>query len=193
MSKIAILIDKMFEDSEFRVPYDRLRAAGHEVDIVGLEAGRTVEGKRGKEKVEIEKAVRDAAEADYDALVIPGGFSPDYLRMSIDATRFTRAMALANKTVAAVCHAPWMLIEADLVHERMVTSWPSLKTDLLNAGARWLDREVVVDGNIITSRKPDDLEAFSEAILEQLASGIPERPEPVLAPEAASEERPAMH
>lgn len=193
MSKIAILIDKMFEDSEFRVPYDRFRAAGHEVDILGLEAGRTIEGKQGKEKIQIAKAVRDATEAEYDALVIPGGYSPDYLRTSIDAVRFTRAMALANKTVAAVCHAPWMLIEADLVDGRMVTSWSSLKTDLLNAGARWLDREVVVDGNIITSRKPDDLDAFCDAILHQLASGVPERPEPVLAPEAASEERPAMH
>lgn len=175
MSKIAILIDQMFEDSEFRVPYDRLRAAGNEVDVVGIEPGREVTGKSGKERIRIEKAVRDVSERDYDALVIPGGYSPDHLRMDRDAVRFTRAMANANKPVAAVCHAPWMLIEADLAEDRTVTSWPSVKTDLVNAGAKWVDREVVVDGNIITSRKPGDLPAFSSAILRQLADGVPER------------------
>jgi protease I len=192
MSKIAVLVADMFEDSEFRIPYDRLRAAGHEVDIVGLEAGKEVVGKREKERVKIEKAVSTLSESDYDALVIPGGYSPDRLRMNRDAVRLTRAMATANKTVAAVCHAPWMLIEADLADDLQVTSWPSLKTDLINAGARWIDRQVVVDGNIITSRKPDDLEAFSDAILRQLAEGVGPRAEPVHAPEAASEHRP-MH
>ncbi len=193
MSKIAILIDQMFEDSEFRIPYDRLRAAGHEVDVIGVDVNQPAVGKRGKERVTIEKPVQEVSEWDYDALVIPGGYSPDHLRTNIDAVRFTREMGLANKPVAAVCHAGWMLIEADLVDNRMVTSWPSIRTDLINAGARWLDREVVVDGNIITSRKPADLEAFSDAILHQLAEGVPERPEPVLAPEAASEERPAIY
>jgi protease I len=173
MSKIAVLVDEMFEDSEFRVPYDRLRQAGHQVDIVGLEAGKQITGKKGKEKIEVEKAVRDVTERDYDALVIPGGYSPDHLRTSIDAVRFTRAMAMADKPVAAVCHAPWMLIEADLADDLQVTSWPSIKTDLINAGARWIDREVVVDGNIITSRKPDDLPAFSDAILRELAKTAP--------------------
>ncbi len=190
MSKIAVLVDQLFEDSEFRVPYDRLRRAGHEVDIVGLEAGREIAGKKQKERIRIEKAVADVSESDYDALVIPGGYSPDHLRMNIDAVRFTRAMALANKPVAAVCHAPWMLIEADLADDLQVTSWPSLRTDLINAGARWIDREVVVDGNIITSRKPDDLPAFSDAILRMLEEGVGERAEPVRAPEAASENRP---
>lgn len=175
MSKIAILVDRMFEDSELRVPLDRLREAGHEVDILGLHAGVEVVGKQGKEHVRIEKAVRDVSASDYDALVIPGGYSPDHLRMDLPAVRFTRAMALANKPVAAVCHAPWMLIEADLVEDRTVTSWPSVRTDLLNAGAHWIDREVVVDGNLITSRKPDDLSAFSDAILGQLTDGVPAR------------------
>jgi protease I len=178
MSKIAILVDRMFEDSELRVPLDRLRAAGHGVDIVGLHAGVEVVGKRGQERVWIEKAVRDASARSYDALVIPGGYSPDHLRVDPAAVRFTRAMALANKPVAAVCHAPWMLIEADVVDERRVTSWPSIRTDLLNAGACWIDREVVVDGNLITSRKPDDLVAFSDAILRQLSEGVPERSRP---------------
>ena len=181
MSKIAVLVDEMFEDSEFRVPYDRLRAAGHEVDIVGLEAGREVEGKKHEEKITIEKAAADVSARDYDALVIPGGYSPDHLRASIDAVRLTRDMAKANKPVAAVCHAPWMLVEADIADGRQVTSWPSIKTDLINAGAKWVDREVVVDGNIITSRKPDDLVAFSDAILRQLGdarrTGAPGRAE----------------
>lgn len=189
MSKVAILIDDMFEDSEFRLPYDRLRAAGHDVDIVGVEVGRTVVGKQGKEGLKIEKSVRKASENDYDALVIPGGYSPDHLRMNIDAVRLTRAMAIANKPVAAVCHAPWMLIEADVTDERVVTSWPSLKTDLLNAGAQWVDREVVVDGNLITSRKPADLPAFTDALLHQLANGVPARTESPRGSAAASEQR----
>jgi protease I len=186
MSRIAVLVDQMFEDSEFRVPYDRLREAGHEVDIVGIEAGKEVVGKREKERVTIEKAARDVSANDYDALVIPGGYSPDHLRMDRDAVRLTRAVADAGKPVAAVCHAPWMLIEAELVDGRTVTSWPSVKTDLLNAGARWVDRQVVIDGNIITSRKPDDLQAFSDAVLEQLAHGVQE-------PVAAAEQPPAVH
>jgi protease I len=177
MSRIAMLVDQMFEDSEFRVPYDRLSAAGHAVDIVGHGVGHEVTGKQGREVVTIEKAARDVSENDYDALVIPGGYSPDHLRMDRGAVRFTQAMTLANKPVAAVCHAPWMLIEADVVDGRTVTSWPSVRTDLLNAGARWVDREVVIDGNIITSRKPADLPAFSDAILRQLADGVPERTE----------------
>jgi len=184
MSRIAILVDRMFEDSEFRVPYDRLRAAGHDVDIVGLETAREVVGKRGKEHVRIEKSVREVSDRDYDALVIPGGYSPDHLRRDADAVGFTRAIGAANKPVAAVCHAPWMLIEAGLADDRRLTSWPSLKRDLLDAGAHWIDREVVVDGNVITSRKPADLPAFVDAILFQLANGIPERAEPVLASES---------
>jgi protease I len=175
MSKIAVLLDEMFEEAEFRVPCERLRAAGHQVDIVGIEAGREVAGKLGKERVKIERAARDVSERDYDALVIPGGYSPDHLRVDHDAVRFTRAMATANKPVAAVCHAPSMLIEADLVDGHTVTSWPSVKTDLINAGAHWVDREVVVDGNLITSRKPADLPAFTDAIQQQLVQGVPDR------------------
>jgi protease I len=175
MSKIAFLVDQMFEDSEFRVPYDRLRAAGHQVEILGREARAQVEGYRRKERVTIEKSVAQARVEDYDALVIPGGYSPDHLRTHREAVAFTRAMALANKPVAAVCHAPSLLIESDLVYGRQVTSWPSIKTDLINAGARWVDREVAIDGDVITSRRPDDLPAFSDAILHMLAEGVPGR------------------
>ena len=192
MSKIALLVDQMFEDSELRVPRDRLREAGHEVTLVGIEAGAEIAGKQGKERVKIERAARDVSDADFDALVIPGGYSPDHLRMDLDAVRLCRRMALAGKPVAAVCHGPSLLIEADVIDDRMVTSWPSVRTDLLNAGARWVDREVVVDGNLITSRKPDDLPAFCDAILHQLVEGVPERATPVLA-SLADSQPPTLH
>jgi protease I len=194
MSKIAILVDQMFEDSELRVPLDRLREAGHDVELIGIKAGATVTGKQEKERVEIETAASSASEEDFDALVIPGGYSPDHLRADLGAVRFTRAMALANKPVAAVCHGPSLLIEADVVDDRMVTSWPSVRTDLLNAGARWIDREVVVDGNLVTSRKPDDLPAFCDALLRQLAEGVPERPVPSVTPPGGPEPHaPTLH
>jgi protease I len=168
MARIAFLLDEMFEDSEFRVPYDRLKAAGHDLVVVGLARGKQVEGKRKKERVTVEEAADDVTADQFDALVIPGGYSPDKLRASIPAVRLTRDMYVADKPVAAVCHAPWMLVEADVADGHTVTSWPSIRTDLINAGARWVDREVVEDGPLITSRKPDDLEAFSAAILRQL-------------------------
>jgi protease I len=168
MARIAFVLDDDFEDSEFRVPYDRLRAAGHEVVIVGLGKGKQLHGKKGKETVAVEKAADEVRGEDFDALVVPGGYSPDHLRTSLDAVRFTRHVYQAGKPVAAVCHGPWMLIEAEAIDGRTVTSWPSIKTDLINAGARWVDREVVEDGNVITSRNPGDLEAFSAAILRRL-------------------------
>jgi protease I len=192
MARIAMLLDDMFEDSEFRVPYDRLREAGHEVVVVGRQANRQVTGKRGKEKVTTEVASADVSADQFDAVVIPGGYSPDRLRMDPKMVGLTRETFLRGKPLAAVCHAPWMLVEADVADGRTVTSWPSIKTDLINAGARWVDREVVEDENLITSRKPEDLEAFSQAILRQLEGRIPGRTSP-LAPEATSEEPPAMH
>lgn len=168
MARIAFIVDDMFEDSELRVPHDRLREAGHQVILVGLQQGKQIEGKQKKERLTIERAAKDVRADEFDALVIPGGYSPDRLRMSLDMVRLTRDMFIAGKPVAAVCHGPWMLVEADAIDGRTVTSWPSLKTDLINAGARWVDREVVEDGNLITSRNPGDLSAFSAAILRQL-------------------------
>jgi protease I len=178
MARIAFIVDDLFEDSEFRVPYERLKAAGHEVVVVGLENGKQVEGKKRKERVAIERAADDVSAEDFDALVIPGGYSPDHLRGSLPMVRLTRDMFIAEKPVAAVCHGPWMLVEADVLDGKTVTSWPSIRTDLINAGARWVDREVVEDGNLVTSRKPGDLEAFSAAILRQLErrAGELERP-----------------
>lgn len=169
MAKIAFILDEMFEDSEFRQPYEAVKEAGHEPVVIGLEAGKGLAGKKGKEKITTELAVADAAADDYAALVIPGGYSPDKIRTDRDMVRLTKEIAAAGKPVAAICHAPWMLVEAGLTEDRTVTSWPSLKTDLINAGARWVDQEVVEDDNVITARKPDDLEAFSKALLSQLA------------------------
>jgi protease I len=169
MARIAMIADDMFEDVELRQPYDRLREAGHEVVLVGLEAGRRITGKQGREHFTIERAASEVRADEFDALVIPGGYSPDKLRTSRPMVAFTRAFFDQGKLVAAVCHAPWMLVEADVAEGRIVTSWPSIRTDLINAGARWVDREVVEDGNLVTSRRSDDLPAFSETILRRLA------------------------
>jgi len=193
MARIAFIVAKDFEDSEFRVPYEQVKQAGHEAVIVGVEAGKPLEGKKGKETLSAEKRVRDVSAADFDALVIPGGYSPDHLRMDIQMVGFVRDFFKADKPIAAICHAPWMLVEADIADGRTVTSFPSIKTDLINAGARWVDREVVEDGNLITSRKPDDLKAFCAALLRQVSQGIAPRLTSPLAPEAASDPSPAVH
>lgn len=168
MAKVAVLLDDDFEDSEFRIPCDRLREAHHDVEVLGTRQ-RTVKGKRGKEEVRVDRAVKDRDPADYDALLIPGGYSPDHLRLDADVVDFVRRFWATNKPVAAVCHGPQLLIEADVVKAHDVTSWPSVRKDLENAGARWKDQEVVIDGTLITSRKPDDLEAFSSALIDRLA------------------------
>lgn len=183
MAKVAFILAEMFEDSEFRIPYDRLKQAGHQVTVIGAQAGQALEGKKGKEKVSPDMSIDQVSAADFDGLVIPGGYSPDHLRTNIKMVGLTRELFLQGKPVAAVCHGPWMLVEADVLDGRVVTSWPSVKTDLINAGARWVDREVVEDGNLITSRKPDDLEAFSSAILRALEGKIAERERPSVAAE----------
>ena len=168
MAIIAFVVGPDFEDSEFRVPYDALRAAGHTVELLGSKAGETVRGKKQKEKVEIEAAVGDRKPELYDALVIPGGYSPDHLRAEKAVVEFVRDFIETGRPVAAICHGPQLLIEADAVDGKRVTSWKSVKTDLENAGASWVDEEVVVDGSLVTSRMPDDLPAFTRAILERL-------------------------
>lgn len=168
MIKVAFILDEMFEDSEFRVPYDRVRQAGHDAVIIGLEKDKKVQGKKGKESITIEMSAEEADPAEFDALVIPGGYSPDKIRTNEKMVSLTKKMVASGKPVAAICHAGWMLAEADVLKGKTVTSWPSIKTDLVNAGAEWVDQEVVEDGNLITSRKPDDLEAFSKALLSQI-------------------------
>lgn len=168
MARIAMIVGPGYEDSEVRVPYDRLREAGHEVLVLGSEPGRTVEGKRGEDRVEIEASPKDHDPAAFDALVIPGGHAPDKLRMDGDVVRFVRDFAATGKPLAAICHGPQLLIEAEVVKGRTMTSYPSVSKDLQNAGAEWVDREVVEDGPFITSRKPDDLDAFTRALLARL-------------------------
>jgi len=167
--KIAVLLGNDFEDSEFRHPVDSLTNAGHEVEVLGVETGSELVGKQGKEKVTPNARVSDREVGDYDAVLIPGGYSPDHLRTDEGMVSFVKSAFAKGLPIAAICHAPHLLIEADVVRERTITSWPSVKTDLENAGAKWVDREVVVDAPLITSRNPDDLEAFSNALLEQLA------------------------
>ena len=171
MARIAFVLGADFEDSEFRKPYDALRTAGHQIEVLGTKAGMTVKGKAGKESFVIEAAAADRNPKDYDALVIPGGYSPDHLRTDKGVADFVHAMVDAGKVIAAVCHGPQLLIEADAVKGKQMTSWPSVKKDLQNAGANWVDREVVVDDKLITSRKPDDLPAFAAAIEQALSAG----------------------
>ncbi len=168
MAKIAIPLADGFEDSEFAVPYARLREAGHEVTVFGTSAGETVTGKHGNASHRVEAEAAELNPDDFDALLVPGGHSPDKLRLDADVVDFTRRFFATGKPVAAICHGPQLLIEAELVKGRTLTSWPSVRTDLINAGAYWEDQEVVIDGSLITSRKPDDLPAFCKAILEAL-------------------------
>ncbi|HVM03891.1 MAG TPA: type 1 glutamine amidotransferase domain-containing protein [Acidimicrobiales bacterium] len=168
MAKVAFVLADDFEDSEFQVPYDRIREAGHQVTVIGPEAGREVRGKKGKAAFTIEATADEVNASDFDALVIPGGYSPDKLRTSPGIVKFVQGMFDGDKPVAAICHAGSLLVEADAVRGRTLTSWPSIRTDLVNAGATWVDQEVVEDGNVITSRKPDDLDAFVGAVLARL-------------------------
>jgi protease I len=192
MARVAFVVDEMFEDSEFRVPYDRLKRAGHEAVVIGREAGKRIDGKNRKEHVTTGVAIRDVTADEFDALVVPGGYSPDHLRTDPLVVDFTREMIEGGKPVAAVCHAGSLLIEADVVDDRTVTSWPSIKTDLLNAGAHWVDEAVVEDANLITSRRPDDLTVFTDAILRQLEGRIPQRISPLMPPEGEPGE-PSIH
>jgi protease I len=171
MARVAFIVDQMFEDSEFRIPYDRVRAEGHTAVIIGIEKGRELKGKKGQETITTEVSIQEVTAEQFDALVIPGGYSPDHLRMNQKMVGLTRNMFNAGKPVAAICHAGWMLAEADIADGHVVTSWPSIKTDLINAGARWVDREVMEDGNLITSRKPEDLPVFTSALLRQIKRG----------------------
>ncbi|MBW3579891.1 MAG: type 1 glutamine amidotransferase [Actinobacteria bacterium] len=168
MAKVAFVLTDDFEDSEFQVPYDRIREAGHEVTVIGPESGKEVRGKKGKVSFTLEASSDEVNAADFDALVIPGGYAPDKLRMSAGVVKFVKGFFDGDKPVAAICHAGSLLIEADGVRGRTVTSWPSIRTDLTNAGAEWVDREVAEDRNLITSRKPDDLDAFVAAVLRRL-------------------------
>jgi len=172
--KIAILATNGFEQSELEVPRDRLKDAGATVEIVSLASGE-IKGWDKKDwgrPVKVDKALGQASAADYDAIVLPGGqINPDLLRAEPKALKFIKDIFDAKKVVAAVCHAPWLLIEAGIAKGRRMTSYKSIKTDVANAGAKWEDAEVVVDQGVITSRNPGDLEAFSAKIIEEVKEG----------------------
>ena len=174
--KIAILATNGFEQSELEVPRDRLKNAGATVDIVSLAAGE-IKGwdqKTWDRAVKVDKTLDQVSPSDYDALVLPGGqINPDLLRVESKALNFIKEVFNARKVVAAVCHAPWLLIEVGIAKGRRMTSYNSIKTDVSNAGAHWEDSEVVVDQGLITSRNPGDLEAFSAKIIEEVKEGRP--------------------
>ena len=168
MSKIAVIITNMFEDSEYSEPAKAFKEAGHELVHIGLKAGETVKGKKQGTPVEIDKGVKDVSVEEFDALLIPGGYSPDKLRVDEYAVRFTKEFMESDKPVFAICHAPQLLITAEVIRGRRITGWKSIIQDIKNAGAEFVDREVVEDGNLISSRSPADLPAFIEASLSRL-------------------------
>jgi protease I len=171
--RIAVLATDGFEQAELTKPVEGLRAEGAEVEVISPQSG-PIQGYNHQDKGDttpVDRLLSKAKPADYDALVLPGGvINPDALRIVPEAIAFVRAFVQSGKPIAAVCHGPWTLIDAGGVRGRKMTSWPSLKTDLTNAGATWVDEPVVVDGPLVTSRKPDDLPAFVAKIVEVLAN-----------------------
>jgi len=172
--KIAVLATDGFEQVELTRPVEALKAAGAEVEIVAPKAGR-IQGFKHHDKGDWTAVDRTLSEADasaYAGLVLPGGvINPDALRVDKDAIAFIRAFVDASKPIAAICHGPWTLIDAGGVEGRRMTSWPSLRADLTNAGANWVDEAVVVDNGLVTSRKPDDLPDFCTRMIEEFAEG----------------------
>ena len=172
--RVAILVADGFEQVELTEPKRALEDAGAITQIVSP-AGDEVKGWKDTEwgdKFKVDVALADADCKDYDALLLPGGvINPDKLRLEEKAIGFIKGFANAHKPIAAICHGPWTLIDAGIAGGRKITSWPSLKTDLLNAGANWVDEEVVVDNGLVTSRKPDDIPAFNDKMIEEFAEG----------------------
>lgn len=168
MSRIAVLVTDEFEDIEYTKPAEAFRRAGHDLVHVGLFAGETVHGKKEKTPVTIDQAASDVSIDEFDALFIPGGYSPDKLRAHDAPVVFVREFAESGKPMFTICHAPQLLITAQVLEGRTITGWKSVAQDIRNAGAEYVDREVVVDGNLVSSRNPADIPAFVEASLKKL-------------------------
>jgi deglycase len=174
--RIACVLTDFYEDPEFDDPYRAFHDAGHEVTIVGLKAGQEVKGKQGKSTASVDAAFGDAGPDEFDALFIPGGYSPDKLRAHQEAVAFVRAFFDADKPVLAICHGPQLLITADVLEGRRLTAWKTVQADLqrLQARVEVVDEEVVVDGNLVTSRQPGDIPAFIRESL-QVLERVPAR------------------
>ncbi len=168
--RIAFLVEQDFEDRELSGPLAALQAAGATVTLIGPSAGVEFRGKRGEVSVMSDLAAGAARMTDFDALVIPGGYAPDKMRLRHAMVDLARDAVTAGKLVAAICHGPQVLISANVLRGRTLTCWPSIAVDVINAGGLYVDKPVVQDGNLITSRKPDDVPAFSEAIVRALAA-----------------------
>jgi protease I len=172
--RVAFLATDMVEQVELTEPWKAVQEAGATPELVSLREGE-IQGFNHYDKADtfkVDRTVEEASADDYDALVIPGGVgNPDTMRMDENAVEFTRQFFEQGKPVGVICHGPWMLVEAGVVRDRTVTSWPSLRTDIRNAGGNWVDQEVVVEDGLVTSRKPDDLPAFNAKIVEEFAEG----------------------
>jgi protease I len=172
--RVAALVANGFEQAELLEPKKALEEAGARVEVISPEQGE-VKGWNHTdwgERVKVDRRLEDARADEYDALLLPGGvMNPDKLRMNRHAVEFVKQLAAAGKPIAVICHGPWTLVEADVVRGVRMTSWPSVKTDLVNAGANWVDEEVVVDRGIVSSRKPADLPAFNRKMIEEFAEG----------------------
>jgi protease I len=172
--KVAFLATDGVEQVELTEPWKKVEDEGGTPELVSLESGE-IQAFNHLDKgdtFEVDRTVDDASESDYDGLVLPGGVAnPDFLRMNETAVRFARSFFEAGKPVAVICHGPWTLVEADVVRDRTITSWPSLRTDIRNAGGNWVDEEVVVDNGLVSSRRPDDLPAFCAKLAEEICEG----------------------
>jgi protease I len=163
--RAAVLVEQMYQEMEVWYPIYRLREAGCQVTVVGPEAGQTYPSKLGY-PVKSDRSAHDVSADDFDALIIPGGYAPDHMRRSEAMIRLVSTMAEQGKVVAAICHGPWMLCSTQALKGRKVTCFFAIKDDVINAGAKYVDAEVIRDGNIITSRKPDDLPAFMQTTIQ---------------------------
>ena len=173
--RIAFIATDMVEEVELTEPWQAVKDSGGEPELISIKSGEIQAFNHyDKSKTyKVDKEISSARTDDYDGLVIPGGVgNPDTMRMNDDAVEFVRSFFEAGKPVAVICHGPWMLVEADVVRGRKITSWPSVKTDIRNAGGNWVDEEVVVDDGIVTSRKPDDLPAFCKKMVEEFCEGV---------------------
>jgi protease I len=172
--KVAILVTDGFEQVEMTKPREALDEAGAETKIVSLKPGK-IQGMHHADKgdkFDVDLTLDEARPEEFDALMIPGGLmNPDSLRSNVDALEFTRHFFREGKPIAAICHGPWVLIDAGVVRGRILTSWPAIKTDVKNAGGKWINEEVVVDNGLVTSRKPDDIPVFNQKMIEEFCEG----------------------